>query len=127
MEQVGFRSLSDMALKIGETVYRVFDPKDGGGYFAQPLKVQAVTSDCVVFQLFDGRSITLERDTECRLYFSKFECDKECWKLNGTGDPFEQLCRRKGISSAEGRAKELAGQMEIWGARDYEDLLHCLI
>lgn len=113
--------------RVGEIFYRVFDAKDGGGYFAQPLKVLAVTSDSVIFQLFDGSSVTLCRTDESKLYTSQFDCKRDCWKLNGTGDPFEQLCRHKGITSEQDRAKELAEQMEIWGARDYEDLLHSLV
>lgn len=119
--------MNGVTLKVGETVYRVFNPEDGGGYFAQSLKVLEVNADCVVFRLFDGSSLVLPRAEECKLYTSKFECSKECWELNGTGDPFEQLCRRQGIVSEQAKAKELKYQMEIWGAVDYDDLLHCLV
>lgn len=118
--------LKDASLNIGDILYRTFDPGDGGGYFAQSLKILALTVDCVVFQLFDGSTLTMNRSQSTPVYTSKFDCSKECWKLNGTGDPFEQLCRRKRITSEEGKAEELAYQMEMWGARDYEDLLQCL-
>lgn len=119
--------LKDASLNVGDVLYRVFDPEDGGGYFAQPLKVLKLTANCVVFQLFDRSTLAMDRCHDTLVYTSKFDCSKECWKLNGTGDPFEQLCRRERITSEDGKAEELAYQMEIWGARDYEDLLHCLV
>lgn len=125
MRQLDFFLKKD-TLKNGTTVYRVFDAKDGGGYFAQPLKVLSTASESVLFQLFDGSEIAISKVEVCGFYSSQFDCKKECWKLNGTGDPFEQLCKRKGITSEQGRVEELEEQMEMWGASDYEGLLHCL-
>lgn len=113
--------------KLNQMIYRVGYPDDGGDYVPQMLRVVAVMPDAVVVRHFNGATETIISDAERRLYDSKLACAKECWKLNGTGDAFEQLCSRKGITMEDAKKAELANQMEIWGCQDYEDLLECLI
>lgn len=113
--------------KLNQTIYRVSDPDDGGDYVPQMLKVVAVMSDAIVVQLFNGQTETITSDAERRLYASKLECAKECWRLNGTGDAFDQLCSCRGVVTPEAKRAELNYQMDMWGALDYDELLECLI
>lgn len=127
IKPMSISSVGKPSIKVGDVFYRVFDYEDGGGYCAQQLTVQEVTPDNIVCKLFFGQLITLDRSEEEKFYTSKLECEKECWRLDGIGDPFERLCKREGITSEEGKAAKLAEQMDMWGALDYDDLLTFLM
>ena len=113
--------------KLNQIIYRVAEPDDGGDYVPLTLKVIAVMPDALVVQRLTGQTETISLVAGQQLYESKLDCAKECWKLNGDGDAFERLCRRKGISTEEGKAEELAYQKEIWGAFTYDEVLEFLI